>query len=113
MHGVAHREKAAGDCSRGLQQGVTSQERLWPVVACVGPSANLPHGSSPQPNKHPPTHPPPPLRPRRCVAEFDHHCPVVGNCVGAGNRREFCGYLVLLWGAEALWLRLAVHFWKR
>ncbi|PSC69063.1 S-acyltransferase 23 [Micractinium conductrix] len=49
----------------------------------------------------------------RCVAEFDHHCPVVGNCVGVANRRSFLGYLGALWGAELLWLRLAAHLARR
>ncbi|EFN58648.1 hypothetical protein CHLNCDRAFT_140901 [Chlorella variabilis] len=48
-----------------------------------------------------------------CVEEFDHHCPVVGNCVGLANRRAFMGYLLALWGAELLWLQLAARFWRR
>jgi len=30
---------------------------------------------------------------RRCVSRFDHHCPVIDNCVGAKNQREYCIFI--------------------
>jgi len=49
----------------------------------------------------------------RCVEEFDHHCPVVCNCVGVGNRRIFSFYLFSLFSAEVIWLRLAITAMRR
>eukprot|EP00735_Rhodelphis_limneticus_P003675 TRINITY_DN15176_c0_g1::TRINITY_DN15176_c0_g1_i1::g.30601::m.30601 TRINITY_DN15176_c0_g1::TRINITY_DN15176_c0_g1_i1::g.30601 ORF type:complete len:566 (-),score=131.36,sp/Q52T38/ZDH22_ARATH/29.62/8e-55,zf-DHHC/PF01529.15/2.8e-37,Ank_2/PF12796.2/4.4e-06,Ank_2/PF12796.2/1.6e-11,Ank_2/PF12796.2/1.5e-13,Ank_4/PF13637.1/9.2e-06,Ank_4/PF13637.1/4.5e-09,Ank_4/PF13637.1/5e-06,Ank_4/PF13637.1/1.5e-13,Ank_4/PF13637.1/0.38,Ank_4/PF13637.1/1.2e+04,Ank_5/PF13857.1/0.0068,Ank_5/PF13857.1/3.1e-06,Ank_5/PF13857. len=30
---------------------------------------------------------------KTCVGRFDHHCPFINNCVGAGNQVYFMGYL--------------------
>ncbi|XP_067855387.1 palmitoyltransferase ZDHHC17 isoform X2 [Heptranchias perlo] len=50
----------------------------------------------------------------RCIAKFDHHCPWVGNCVGAGNHRYFIGYLffllgMIIWMIYGCFLYWSVH----
>lgn len=60
-----------------------------------------------------------PIRSKHCSAcnccreEFDHHCPVIANCVARGNRRVFAAYLITLLLAEVLWMNLAVVFQRR
>ncbi len=52
-----------------------------------------------------------------CVAKFDHHCPWVGNCVGANNHKYFMGYLfslivgagVTMYGCYSVWLNGCSH----
>jgi len=48
----------------------------------------------------------------RCIARFDHHCPWVGNCIGASNHRYFMGYLFWLIVMLAWNIHGCFQFWK-
>ncbi|XP_064599843.1 palmitoyltransferase ZDHHC17-like isoform X2 [Liolophura sinensis] len=47
----------------------------------------------------------------RCVAKFDHHCPWVGNCVGANNHKYFIGYLFFLFGLIMWFMHGCFTYW--
>nr|XP_045618619.1 palmitoyltransferase Hip14-like [Procambarus clarkii] len=48
----------------------------------------------------------------RCIAKFDHHCPWVGNCIGANNLKYFIGYLIMLCAMSCFVLQGCFYFWN-
>ncbi|XP_076063754.1 palmitoyltransferase Hip14 [Oratosquilla oratoria] len=48
----------------------------------------------------------------RCIAKFDHHCPWVGNCIGANNLKYFVGYLFSLCGMSCFMLHGCIIYFN-
>jgi hypothetical protein len=77
---------------------ISSTDELF---ATLGPHAYVdPYSSQPRPVCSTCQIPKPPRSShcsicQACIMEFDHHCPFVGNCIGARNKRYFVAYVVL------------------
>lgn len=49
----------------------------------------------------------------RCIDRFDHHCPVIWNCLGAGNIRIFFCFIICMVVAQGLHICLTLVYCQR